>query len=249
MRLKLQWDAYPRLQMSFLVCLTGASGLLASFALLHGGVSHMGVRYPLAIGIAYVVFLILLWLWLRTKAGDYIDAPNVDLPGSSGSGGGGGTFQGGGGGSGGGGASASFDAPGVRCDPPVSTFDIPNIPGADGVGEALGAADEAAVPILLTVVVAVALSAFAISAGYVIYVAPDLFAELLVDGALSVTLYRRLQGLDRSHWLETAIRKTVVPFAVAAIFLGAIGLGLAIYAPEAQTFSQALHHQKTGPTR
>ena len=54
--------------MTLLVVLTGGAGLLASFVLLHLGVDSMAVRYPLAVTIAYAVFLLLLWLWLRTKA-------------------------------------------------------------------------------------------------------------------------------------------------------------------------------------
>jgi hypothetical protein len=71
--------------MFFLASLTGLAGLTSSFVLLHGGVDTMLMRYPLAVGCAYLVFLFLLWLWLRTKADDYVDGP-TDFPqfGSSG---------------------------------------------------------------------------------------------------------------------------------------------------------------------
>ena len=47
----------------------GGAGLLASFLLLHSaGVGAMHLRYPAAVGCAYLAFLFLLWLigrWLR----------------------------------------------------------------------------------------------------------------------------------------------------------------------------------------
>jgi hypothetical protein len=51
--------------------------LLWSYLLLQAGFDRMAVRYPLAPGGAYVVFIFLLWLWLRTKAGDCCDAGNA----------------------------------------------------------------------------------------------------------------------------------------------------------------------------
>ena len=76
---------------------------------------------------------------------------------------------------------------------------------------------------------------------YVVYLAPALFAELLFDGVLSYTLYRRLRNTDSSHWLSTAFRRTVLPFALTAVFVALVGAGLAAYAPGAQTLGQALH--------
>ena len=57
----------PRLLVSFLLALTGASGFLVSAALLRLGVWQMSVRYPLAVLAAYCVFLLLLRLWLALQ--------------------------------------------------------------------------------------------------------------------------------------------------------------------------------------
>ena len=40
---KLEWDGFPRLQMLFLVILTGAAGMVASYALLRSGVDSMAL--------------------------------------------------------------------------------------------------------------------------------------------------------------------------------------------------------------
>ncbi len=76
-RQRLGHDGFPRVQMSLIVGLTGAVGLLFSFFLLQLGVTSMALRNPLTLRLAYGVFLVLLWLWLRTKAEDYVDIPDL----------------------------------------------------------------------------------------------------------------------------------------------------------------------------
>src|SRR3569623_1670059 len=85
---------------------------------------------------------------------------------------------------GGGGASGSFDMPTVSDASPLS----------DAVG-AVGDADELAIPLLVIVFAA----GLALASRYVVYVAPMLVAELLVDGALSNALYRRIKATDSPH--------------------------------------------------
>lgn len=76
--------------------------------------------------------------------------------------------------------------------------------------------------------------------------APALFAELLLDGVLSASLYRRLRGLETPHWLETALRRTALPFVLAAAIVSALGRGMAIYAPEAHSIGDVISHAKQG---
>lgn len=78
----------------------------------------------------------------------------------------------------------------------------------------------------------------------VVYSAPLLFAELLVDGVLTVGLYRRLRGMESQHWLETAIKRTAWPFAITAVLVFASGWGMQKYAPEAHTIGQVMVHAK-----
>jgi len=246
-RKHLQATSYPRLHMSLIAVLTGAFGLLASFALLQAGVHEMAWRYPLAVVLAWGMFLFLIWLWLRANAPDWLDIPDVadllprgvtklDLPLP--------VRSGGGGDFGGGGASASFDAPGLN-GLPQPLADLGESVG-DGVGDAVGEAvvsvadaDELMVPLLALLLAA----GLALASLYLIYIAPTLLAEITVDGALSVALFRHLRGQDSRHWLTTAMRRSALPFAATALFLAGCGAGLAVYAPGSQTVSQALHHQ------
>lgn len=233
---RLEQDSYPRLQMSLIVGLTGASGLLFSFLMLQAGVTSMTLRYPLALVLAYGFFLFLLWLWLRTKDDDYADLPDlIDLIPSPGPGGGSIPFQGGGGSFGGGGAGGSFDGPAL---PGSAESDI-STPLGEAVGT-VGEADELAVPIVAAIfAIGVALASL-----YVVYVAPMLFAELLVDGVLSYALYRKIKGAESPHWLASAIRRTAIPFLLTGVFVAIVGASLSVYAPEAHSIGQALQQAR-----
>jgi hypothetical protein len=231
---RLELDGFPRMQMSLIVGLTGAAGLLFSFILLQLGVTHMALRYPLALLLAYGVFLVLLWLWLRTQAEDYLDIPDFSGSGSGGSGDCTPAFEGGGGNFGGGGASGSFDGP--TSFTPVESDASPLSEAAGAVGDA----DELAIP-LLVVVFALGL---ALASLYVVYAAPMLFAELLVDGALTYALYRRVKAADAPHWLGSAVRRTALPFVLTGVFVAAAGAAMAAYAPGAQSIGQVVHHHQ-----
>lgn len=204
--------------MALLVALTGAAGFLASFLLLRAGLSEMWLRYLAAFGVAYGVFLALLWLWLRTGLEDYLDIPDLSSIAPSGAG----RLETGG---------SLPDDVGVSGDP------------ADAVGEALGtaaaaAAEEFALPLMVLILVGATL----FSSCFVIYTAPALFAELLVDGVLAASLYRRLRRVETRHWLQTAFRRTALPFALTAAFVSASGWGLAQYAPGAHSIGDVLSY-------
>jgi hypothetical protein len=237
----LERDGLPRLQMTLLVMITGIAGFIASYVFLRMGLAEMWLRYLAVFGIAYLVFLFLLWLWLRTRADDYVDIPDFPnaMPSGSGSSGAscrGGDFGGGQGGDfGGGGASSSFDAP---------PDDVSVVGDAgDVVGEAVGAAaqaEEFAIPLIVLIFMVTLL----LSTLLMIYSAPTLFAELMLDGMLSASLYHRLRGLETRHWLETAIRRTAWPFLATALVVSAIGWGMALYAPGAHTLGEVLLHAR-----
>ena len=130
LRARLLQHGSPRLRMLLMVMLTGGAGFLASYLMLRQGVDSIALRYPLALAIAYGVFLLLLWSWLRLRPNDNtLDIP--DLPN----------------------ALHDRDAPHGRADAPASgSADNSWLDGAT-------AADEAALPLLaLALVVALALA-------------------------------------------------------------------------------------------
>ncbi len=233
---KIQQAGFPRLQMLFLVTITAASGFIASFSMLHNGVRSMPWRYLLACMVAYAVFLLLLWLWLRTKAEDYTDIPDLGnaLPSPGNGGEGHPSCEGGGGGFGGGGASGSFDSTNES-----AAFELPDTGGPAGeILEAAGGAGEMAIPLSLVIL----LAALLFSSLYVVYSAPMLFAELLLDGMLAAGLYRRLAVIPRRHWLETALRRTFWPFLLTALLVWGAGWAMQLYAPGADSMGEVLHH-------
>ncbi|RYH00410.1 MAG: hypothetical protein EON58_00315 [Alphaproteobacteria bacterium] len=225
--------------MALIVTLTGGFGLLASFTMLQLGMDWMTLRYPLALSFAYLFFLFLIWLWLRTNAEDYLDLEAPDIPGispcpksseclSEFKSDGGGDF-------GGGGASASFDGHGNAID---DTMSSPLKSVSDSVSSVVEAEEQQAIPLLaLALALGIALASL-----YVVYIAPALFAEVLVDGALSYALFRHLRGQDPRHWLSSTARHTAVPFTATAIFLVAAGAAMTAYAPGAKSVGQVIDH-------
>jgi len=221
-RSQLVRDHYPRLQMGWIVALTGFAGLAASFLLLQAGLTAMGTRYFLAMCVAYLSFLSLLWGWLQTRrdGGDLssvdgsFDAPDPVWRGQGG----------------------SFDGGGASGD--YAPSDVPDVPGA---GDALGAVDagDAAIPLAVLLLAAGIL----FSSLFVIYSAPVLFAELLVDGVLAAGLYRRMRGIDQRHWLASALRRTCLPFVLTAVLVTAAGWAMGRYAPEAVSLGEVLQHR------
>jgi len=229
MRARLLRDGFPRVQMFILVSLTGLAGFGASALMLLAGLETMVLRYALAMGVAYLAFLCLLWLWLHTNASDYPDftpvddgcgnATSSDLPAAlrDDFSGGGGTFDGGG-------ASANVDFGDTIVEKPLA---------------AVASAEEGAIPL---VVILLALGLL-LSSLFVVWTAPVLFAEILVDALLAAGLYRRLRGLERQHWMVAALKRTVIPFALTTVLVAGAGWGMGAYAPEARSIGQVLAHQ------
>ncbi|BDT60055.1 hypothetical protein MasN3_35490 [Massilia varians] len=228
MRARLLREGFPRVQMFILVSLTGLAGFGASVAMLAAGVDTMALRYALAMGVAYLAFLLLLWLWLRTSAADYLDFLPSDGPGgqasandaAAGFSGGGGSFDGGG-------ASGNVDF-GTQDSVSDAIADAPLDVGAE--------ADETVMP-LVVILLAVGI---ALSSLFVIWSAPILFAEILVDALLAAGLYRRLRVLEPQHWMLAALKRTILPFVLTTLTVVAAGWGMQAYAPEARSLGEVL---------
>jgi hypothetical protein len=253
---------WPRLLVSFLLALTGAAGFLVSTVLLHLGVTQMSVRYPLAVLLAYCVFLLLLRLWLalRRKAESDSDTlsdigdglPHVFDPGVFAGGdataatfGGGADFGGAGaGGSWSGDVSGSMPGgvpggvSGHNLSGGASVFDyVPDVPDVDLD------LDEGCFWIIIPVaaIVGVVIAMF-----YVVYIAPVFLAEILVDALLLAGLYKRLKGVEPRHWLRSAVRRTLLPALIATALFIAAGYLMERVAPEARSIGEFWQQVSTG---
>jgi hypothetical protein len=255
-------DGSPRLLVSFLLALTGASGFLVSAALLHLGVTMMVVRYPLAVLSAYCVFLLLLRLWLALRQRTESDGNLSDGTGDafthlidaavSGGGRDGATsaaasaFGGGAdfGGAGAGGSWSGGAVSGMAAD----------MPGGAGAGSMSGGSSSASMDwmpdlgldvdldlgegcfwiiIPIAAIVGVVVAMF-----YVVYIAPLFLAEILVDALLLAGLYKRLKGVEPRHWLRSAVRRTLLPAVLATALFIAAGYLMGLVAPEARSLGE-----------
>lgn len=232
MRARLLREGFPRIQMFILVSLTGLAGFAASAGMLAAGIDTMALRYMLAMGVAYIAFLLLLCLWLHTRAADYIDlplqaatdggahGPGLRAAGEEGFTGGGGSFDGGG-------ASGNVD---------FGTSESAIDAIAEKPLEVIAQADEGAIPLA---VILLALG-IALSSLFVVWSAPILFAEILVDALLAAGLYRRLRVLDPRHWMLAALKRTLIPFVLTTLVVAGAGWGMQAYAPEARSLGEVL---------
>jgi hypothetical protein len=226
----------PRILVTLFLSLTALAGFLTSFSLLHLGVTLMWLRYPIAISVAYCVFLLLLalWLWSHRRSVD-IDPSTFDLipteytqSGES--------FQFGGGDAGGAGAGGIWgegaSSPSSEVSSQSSTF--------SSVGLDLDIEEG-----WLLVVAIIALIGGLIASFYLIYIAPVLLAELLLDGVLVAGLYRRVKGVGQRHWLRAAVRQTFVPALLVALFFSLAGYALQRAVPEAHTIGEVWNHMRS----
>lgn len=245
-----------------MLAMTSFSVVVASAILIRFGMTTMAWRLLLAGFIGYVVFLCLLriWIWLCSERhkellgdersyGDVYDGVlSIDLP--SGSGGGAEGFSFGGGGDfAGAGAGGDFDAPNVPM--PVVAFSSAGNPpssggaglsdGASGIGSGFDLGDvdlDDGLALLVVALVAVLVLGALV---YVIFIAPTLFAELLIDSAVVGGLYKHVNSAERSYWLKTALRKTAIPAAIVLILLTIAGAVMQAAVPEAITAGDFFH--------
>ncbi|WP_148040956.1 hypothetical protein [Montanilutibacter psychrotolerans] len=232
-RLRLQRQEWPRLQMSLMVILTALAGFLASYVLRESGLTTLWLRYALTTGIAYLVFLVVLGIWLHWRRSNWIDlvdsgwAGETPAPSPIG-------HVGGGGQSGGAGASASFTSTDAGFQP--APLDV----GADNLDvspvTAIADAEEAGAVIIA---IAAALAGGAAML-WVVWIAPTLMADLLLDAAIAGGLYRRLKRIDANNWWQTAIRHTIVPFVLVLVFIALVGVAAQIAVPQAQSIGEVV---------
>ncbi len=216
----LQRRGRPRVQLALLLLLTGCAGFLLSFALLHAGLTAMWLRYPLVILLSYGILLLLLRAWLGAQRGSK-GGPDADFNLTNASdargAGGGGAGRGGKEGSGRAADHSVLDA----VDVGAGVFDLPD--------------DEGCLVAVAVIALAAAVVAGVLSAFYLVWVAPALLAEVLVDGLLVTGLYRKVKDLEGRHWLRAAVRRTLPPVALTLLFFTLAGYLMQRAAPEAHS--------------
>lgn len=224
---RLTQSGYPRVGLLLSIIFAACVGFLSSASLLALGMQTPAIRYVLALGIAYGVLLLLLRLWLLRRHDDRQVDFLLDLPA-------GGSFEfspsqfGGGGGFSGGGSSASFG----MADAGVSTADagVNASDGGSAILEVAGDADEGVVvigAILLVIAVLVGLGA----TFSVVFNAPVLLAEVVLDGAIATAAYRRMRLAPTQHWAEGVFKRTWKPLVSMLIILLMLGIAIPLIVP------------------
>lgn len=241
----------PRLEMLAILVLTGAFGFLVSWGLLHLGLSALWIRYPLAVASAYGMFLLLLRFWLayqrgrRERQGDSPDLSDLLDPSVPDAAGGvargaraAGRMVGGGGRFGGAGASGSYEGPmplpvGDPQAASATVGDSGSSGGAKGIGSLfdLASADENTLPLVVVLAVLAALLSLVLAVVYLIWTAPALLAEVLVDGLVVAALSHRLKRIDSPSWVGAVLRRTWLPATGVALTLGLTGYLLQRFDP------------------
>lgn len=233
----------PRLLISLFLSLTGLSGFLISYSLLRIGMTSMMLRYPLAILAAYCVFLLLLRFWLYLHARKHSDEKQSSVDRSDDTAhtvfdvldtatNFGGTASGAGGGETIGFSAKGGDAAGAGDSWGESAASI-SVSNASSVGS--GGLDLDLEEAWILVFAVLAICGALVASIYVVFIAPALLAEILVDGLLLTTLYKRMKNIEQRNWLRSVFAKTWLPLLLVLLFFIAAGYLLQKVAPDAHS--------------
>ena len=243
-RTHLRQQGYPRLLVSLILLMCFGVAFLVSYGLFKSGVSSMWVRYLLAMCLAYATFLGLIRLWVYSflrdepsKRSNVNDASVGDVPidfgtyGSSASK----PEHGGGGDAAGAGAGGSWDSEldgvGLASELPMVDgisldFDVDAIDSVEGI--------------LIAPIIWLLMAVVMLSVGAVVYGASTLVMELVLELALAIFAAGFLNRVTRRHWLETAIKKTIIPFCLMTICVVCFAAWIGHVRPDVQTIGQFL---------
>ncbi len=212
---------FPRLEMAAILGSTGLLGFLASSGLLRAGLTTMWARYLISLAVAYVAFLGLLTIWIRfrDKLWDLLDFPDFFSQPSGSQ------------------PQRTGDIEGTGFSP----LDLIELDFDKGAGfrplDLVELDLDDGLLIVLPIVLAIGCLVVSL---YVIYIAPIMFAELLVDAFIVAGLYRRLRDADPQHWIYTAVHRTWLPVAGLALVLAAVGFTSQRLVPEAVSIGDVM---------
>lgn len=193
----------PRRQMTCIVLATGLAGFLASVLLLRLGMVDMWLRYPLAVAASYGVFLLLMKIWISWHR----RALTEDLANMR--------------------DLDTFEVPPddvpvrsvVRSDRDDSwMYFMPEFDLEDSV---------------VLIMVLLALGGAVIASVWIVWVAPWLLGEVVLDAIVIAGLRRRMVRLAVPHWSWGVVRRTAIPFALVALIFSLAGATLHQIRPSA----------------
>ena len=224
----------PRLAMFGFVTVATLAGFLASVLLRTIGLVEMSQRYVLAVGCAYLAFLGSLWLFVaayRARArriaaneggsslGELVvnslDAPYVVIGGGD-----------------------APSAPAQFAEAPMDASNSSSSKGSGGGSLDIGDGDGLVLVVVGLILVAIGTAAYA--SILVVFQAPLLLAEVLVDGVLLAGLSRRFKNCEVEHWATGATKRTWKAALGVAIAFGVVGFALQMLVPGASTMSEAV---------
>lgn len=249
----MHYNEWPRVSMFVCIAAAMSVGLLVTKGLLFLGVETLWARYLPALVAAYASFFIAIWMWLHmSRYGRHLRSDRrdggdggLDFPsggGSSSGPSGAPRIDAGGGGFDGGGASASFD--GGPLDAP--SLDLPSVDVDFDIG---GGDDGGIVAIIAGIVLVLAAVLVFGAALYVVYQAPVILTEVVFEVMLGSALVRRTRGAATRDWSGVLFRRTWKPFALLALMALLFAGFAGVYAPEARTALEVLHHSSSTPHR
>jgi hypothetical protein len=234
-RAQLDRKGGPYFLLFIVLAATGLAGFLASVVLRWAGLHSMAVRYPVCVALAYLVFLFQLFLCVlyhRTHgaAGRVVRAAGADDV-----------------------VDAAFytaevtdvlpdGGPAVAAAPAASSGSSAKGSGwLDGLGG--GGGDDGAAVLVVIVIVALVVAAL-VGSLVVLFEAPALLAEVLVDGVLMAGMARRLRRANPHDWVFSVIGRTWLPALVVALVFAGGGALLGMLSPGATTMAEALSAQR-----
>ena len=203
---------------------TALAGFLASVLLLKAGVGQIWLRYPLAVLIAWGVFLGLVRVWAELERSTMRideDLGRTDLQGDE---------------------PVAVRESTWRGKPPESGLDR-----WEGWGRVLDISGyllefEGCLAVAAIVAAIAMATGAAIAIGGMILQAEALLAEVLLDAVLITALYQRLRKKELDWWTSGVLRQTIKPVLMIMGSLMIIGVLLHFYAPEARSIGGAWRH-------